>query len=67
MDRISNEDARKVRCAGYHGGSHKVVMSRDRTNGECQGCMTHFTAEQVREALETDRPAELGQGGLTRL
>jgi len=62
---ISQAEANRCRCAGYHSGSHRLVVTTDRRNVECQGCGDSYSAGQCWDAIDGYATTELGQGGVT--
>lgn len=63
--RISRKHITLVRCAAYHSGSHRLARVSGGLAAECQGCRTHYTAEQVLSASDGRTSRQLGQGGVT--
>ena len=51
-----------VRCGGWHSGSHRLAVERDRLYAECEGCRTFYSADEI--LCPADR--ELGVRGVIR-
>jgi hypothetical protein len=64
-ERITNKDLRVIRCAAYHSGNHRLAVSGNRTEAECQGCGSWYTADEIRDAITGRTDRQLGQGGVT--
>lgn len=62
---ISQRDADRCRCAGYHSGPHRLTVTSDHRHVECQGCGDSYSAQQCWDAIEGFTTRELGQGGVT--